>query len=72
MQDSGHDPTRIEEGRYRADVVGGGTVETFWYYVIRRNDSNEVIQIATFEYSEQALNAARMALARMAREAAAG
>jgi hypothetical protein len=72
MQDSGHDPTRIEDGSYRADVLRGGTVEPFWYYVIRRNDSNEVIHIANFEYYEQALKAARTALDRMAREAAAG
>jgi len=71
MQDPSHNPTRIEDGKYRADVLRGGTVEPFWYYVVRRTDSNEVIHLAKFESYEQALNAARTALARITRQVAA-
>jgi hypothetical protein len=64
MHDSSHDPF-IESGRYRAEVLRGGTIERFWYYVIRRKDSNEVLDLAKFESCEEAMEAARKALARM-------
>jgi hypothetical protein len=53
MQDPSHDPMRIENGKYQADVQRGGTVEPFWYYLIRRKDSNEIINIGKFENSER-------------------
>lgn len=65
MQDSSHNPTHIEHGSYRADVLRGGTIEGFWYYAIRRKDSNEIIHLAKFDSYEQAMEAARNVLARM-------
>jgi hypothetical protein len=65
MQDFSLRPSRVEDGNYRADVLRGGTVDPFWYYVIRRMDSNEAISIAKYETYEKTLEAAREALARM-------
>lgn len=69
MQDFSLGPTRIEDGNYRADVLRGGTVEPFWYYVIRRMDSNQAIAIAKYESYEKTLEAAKEALARINRKA---
>lgn len=71
MQDSSHDPTRIEIGKYQADVLRAGTVEPFWYYLIRRKDSNEIINIGKFETRKEAMEAAQKILARMNPSAAA-
>ena len=64
MHDSSHDPV-IESGKYRAEVLRGGTREPFWYYVIRRKDSNQILDLAKFESREEAMQAARAELARM-------
>ena len=65
MQDFSHNPTHIENGSYRADVLRGGTIDPFWYYVIRRKDSLEITYIAKFDNYEQAMEAARETLAKM-------
>ena len=72
MQDLSANPTRIAIGNYRADVLQGGTVERFWYYVIQRKDSNKIIDLAKFESYEQAMEAARKILDEMNRKAATG
>jgi hypothetical protein len=71
MKDLTHDPSRIESGKYQADVQRGGNVEPFWYYIIRRKDSNEIIHLAKFETHDEAMEAARRVLARMNPSAAA-
>lgn len=71
MQDYSPNPARIEAGKYQADVLRGGTIERFWYYIIRRKDSSEIIHLAKYESYEQALEAAREALARINLETAA-
>lgn len=65
MQDPNHDRARIESGKYQADVQRGGTKEPFWYYVIRRKGSNEVIHIGKFETRKEAMEAAQQVLDRM-------
>ena len=65
MQDSGHNPTRIEDGSYRADVLRGGKVEPFWYYVIQRKESNGIIDLVKFKTYEQAIARAREVLAQL-------
>jgi len=64
-------PSRVEPNNYVAEVLQAGTTETFWYYTIRRKNSNEILGIAKFETYDQALTAAREALARLNRAAAA-
>jgi hypothetical protein len=71
MQNPGHDPAHIERGDYQADVQRGGTVEPFWYYIIRRKDSNQIINIEKFKNRKQAIEAAQDVLARMNPSAAA-
>lgn len=71
MQDLNNSPARIEVGSYQADILRGGTIEKFWYYVIRRKDSNEIIDLAKFEDREQAMEAARQVLARVSEQSAA-
>ena len=58
-------PSRIERGRYVAEVLQGGSKEPFWYYLIRRKDSNEIIDLVKFESYEQAMEMAQKALARL-------
>ena len=69
MQGTGHNPARIEAGKYRAEVLRGGTLEPFWYYIIQRKDSNEILDLAKFASYEQAVEAARRTLAQMNSEA---
>jgi hypothetical protein len=65
MQDPLHNPERVESGKYQADVQRGGTEETFWCYVSRRKDSNEIIDLAKIETREEAMEAAQRVLAGM-------
>lgn len=58
-------PCRIERGNYLADVLQAGDAEPFWYYVIQRKCSNEVIDLVKFDTYEQALKAATQVLVKM-------
>ena len=73
MPDSDHPmPSRIERGNYLAEVLqGSGTAEHFWYYVVRRKGSNEIIDMAKFATYEKAVESARQVLATLNRAASA-
>ena len=58
-------PCRIERSSYLADVLQAGDAEPFWYYVIQRKGSNEVIDLVKFDTYEQALEAATQMLVKM-------
>ena len=63
----------IERGSYVVEILeGNNSAELFWYYVIQRKGSNEVIDLVKFESPEQAIEGARAALERLNRAAAAG
>ena len=64
MPDSSHpELTHIERGNYTADVLHHTSVESFWYYVIRRKNSNAVIDLVKFNTYEGAIARAREVLA---------
>ena len=64
MPNSSHpEPTHIERGNYTADVLHHTSVESFWYYVIRRKNSNAVIDLVKFNTYEGAIASAREVLA---------
>lgn len=66
MVDSNHSiPCRIERGSYLVDVLQAGIEEPFWYYVIQRKESDQIIDLVKFNNYEQALEAATEMLARM-------
>ncbi|HJW98867.1 MAG TPA: hypothetical protein VJ453_01845 [Terriglobales bacterium] len=46
--------------------------EQFWYYVVQRKASNEVIDLVKFDSYEQAMEAAQQVLAKMHRAIAGG
>ena len=66
MQYSNDGPARIEQGKYQADVLHHTSdTDQFWYYIIQRRGSNEVIDLVKANTYENAMQAARQALARM-------
>lgn len=66
-------PFRIERGNYLAEVLqGSGTAEHFWYYVVQRKDSDEIIDMVKFSTYEEAMESARQVLATLNRAAPAG
>jgi len=66
LPDSSHpEPTRIERGNYTADVLHHTNAEPFWYYVIQRKNSKEVIDLVKFNSYEGAIARAREVLARL-------
>jgi hypothetical protein len=68
LPDSNHsEPSHIERGNYTADVLHHTSAEPFWYYVIQRKASNEIIDLVKFNTYEQAIASARAALAKLAR-----
>lgn len=74
MPDSSDDPqrTRIERGTYTAEVLQGNNAsEQFWYYVLQRKDSPEILDLAKYNTFDEAIEGARQAVARMQRAAAA-
>lgn len=64
-------PTRIEGGHYVAEVLQGDSTEPFWYYVLQRQDSTEILELVKFETVEAAIEGAKRALSRVNRAAAA-
>lgn len=58
-------PCRIERGNYLVDVLQAGIAKPFWYYVIQRRGSDQIIDLVKFDNYEQALEAATEMLARM-------
>ncbi|HVH87373.1 MAG TPA: hypothetical protein VM912_11655 [Terriglobales bacterium] len=69
MPDS-NQPSRIECGNYSIKVLqGSGTAEQFWYYIVQRKGSNEIIDLVKFDSYEKAMEAARQVLVSMNRAA---
>jgi len=58
-------PHRIERGNYIADVLHHTSPEPFWYYVIQRKGSNEVIDVVKFDTYEQAMAASKEVLVKL-------
>jgi len=58
-------PCRIERGNYYADVLQAGNAEPFWYYVIQRKDSDQIIDFVKFDTYDRALEAATQVLVKM-------
>ena len=70
MQNSNHpEPTHIERGDYIADVLQGSTAYRFWYYIIQRKGSKEIIDLVKFDSYEQAIASAQALLAKLNRAA---
>ena len=57
--------SRIERGNYIAEVLHHTSVDSFWYYIIRRKDSSGVIDLVKFNSYEQAIAQARQALQKL-------
>jgi hypothetical protein len=74
MQDNpNRQPARMQQGNYQADVLRHTSdTEQFWYYLIQRRGSNEILDLVKAANYEEAVEAARQALARMQRAIAAG
>ena len=69
---NGSKSVRFERGNYLVDVLqGNNTKEPFWYYVLQRTGSSEILGLARFDTSEQAIEAAQGVLEKMNRSAAA-
>ena len=66
-----NDSPRIESSDYVAEVLQGNSPEPFWYYVLQRKGSSEILDLMKFRDYEDAIKAARQAVARMSRAAAA-
>lgn len=67
MPDS-NQPSRIERGNYSVEVLqGSDTAERFWYYVVQRKGSNEILDLVKFDTYEEAMESARQVLATMNR-----
>jgi len=62
---------RIENGDYIAEVLHGNRPEPFWYYVVRRKSSGEVLDLVRFEKYEDAVEGARKAVIEMRQAAGA-
>jgi len=70
MADDSHG-SRIEHGEYMAEVLQGNGPDPFWYYILQRKDSSEILDLMKFEKYEDASEGARRALVRLHRAAAA-
>jgi|SRR5215469_2142957 len=69
-----HDPerTHIQQGDYTAEVLQGNNVaEPFWYYVLQRKDSPEILDLAKYNTFDEAIEGAKLAVGRMQQAAAA-
>jgi len=66
-----NDSHRVEGSDYVAEVLQGNSPEPFWYYVLQRKGSSEILDLMKFKDYEDAIKAARQAVARMSRAAAA-
>lgn len=64
------DGKRIESSDYMAEVLRGNGEEPFWYYLLQRKGSSEIIDLVKFANYEEAVREARLAVARMHRAAA--
>ena len=58
-------PCRIERGNYLADILQGSSAKPFWYYIVQRKGSAEIIDLVKFDTYEQALEAATQILVKM-------
>ena len=58
-------PSSTERGNYTAHVMHHTSVESFWYYIIQRRGSNEVIDLVKCDSYEQAIAASRRVLERL-------
>jgi len=66
------DGLRIENADYVAEVLRASGRDPFWYYVLQRKGSSEILDIMKFEnYEDASEGGARQALARLHRAAAA-
>jgi hypothetical protein len=53
---------RISRGAFIVEVLPGGSGRPFWYYMVRRIDSRELVDLAKFDSYEAACIAAEKAL----------
>ncbi len=68
MQDLTHQPARIEQGNYQVNVLRHtSNTEQFWYYIIQRKGSDDIIDLVKANSYEEAMEAARQALTRIQR-----
>jgi hypothetical protein len=68
----GSPPRIITHGNYVAEILwGSNTTERFWYYVLRRKDSPEMLDLQKYSTLEAAIEGAKAAIGRMHRAAAA-
>ena len=66
MPDS--DQPMPSRGNYLVEVLqGSDTAEHFWYYVVQRKGSNEIIDLVKFNTYAEAMESARQVLATMNR-----
>jgi len=65
-----NDSHRVESSHYVAEVLQGNSPEPFWYYILQRKGSSEILDLMKFKDYEDAIKAARQAVARMSRAAA--
>ena len=64
---------RLERGNYVVEILqGSNTRKFFWYYIIQRSGSNEIIDLVKFETYELAIKEAHEALEKLNHSAAAG
>jgi hypothetical protein len=64
--------TRIENDTCLADILQATKdSEPFWYYIIQRKGSNGIIDLVKFPTEQEAIEAARRALARFSKAASA-
>ena len=55
--------TRLERGDHIADVLEGNNgAERFWYYIIQRKGSSQIIDLVKFDTQEAAFQAVGKAL----------
>jgi len=57
--------SQVQNGNYIADVLRGNGPEPFWYYILRRKYSREILDLVKFDNYEDAIREARKAVMRM-------
>ena len=60
-------PSRIESGKYVAEILQGDNPQPFWYYMIQRKGSNQIVDLMKFGSKRQAIEAAQFVLDRLNR-----
>ena len=54
---------RVERGEYITEVLQGNNgAEPFWYYVLQRKDSSDILHLAKYDSFDEAIEAAKCVL----------